>query len=849
MRLFSASPINVEKFKYGVSEVWYARTYSEYLSTCAAKQAELMTSLAEAAASEALDTMIDTKIDVVDTRLQEIRERVYDGIVAENEAIDNRVASWDSPEFIKKYDYLYQNDSDFKALVDAFSSDYSYNGLDLTSLPRFFTIHTSDDIIAKDPELNAIISNITRNELDKLGLDPESEYTLDEGFVTFKTLFSTYIFHANLNLTDSELEVDAKDGQEKPIVGFSLNADDIMESIKTNFASATAWAQGFAALCSDNVSDALATFDANIGAIISATNERFAASVATVKAVIASTKANVTAFIDTASEMLGWNKVRDSAFTTVSDTDVAAYTGASPLSAINLKTASGIAKATGKTLLAAGYGMWMGIKAVGKKLWNKVRPTVMALTSNPEDLSVINQTDLSYTISGWCFNNENQVTTLSTSPISSVSTEQVAAKIKQALTGKVGSWVSMDTYFGILMIRINDITIPGGSVVLKYDYQFKPKCMNVKSLLRFGVIRYEKHTDGKRFLRIASGSSFWTSYKAWINTGDIYADDDSSEGEKSLGFYVAVMLLNNLFCAAFADNEHLVNDPKFGWVFSTFSESDGFMESYGDGNATLTSAGNVKSPIFHSLLVDWTGDFPTAVTNQDFLRRASGYLVNQYGNTKFCYVPRNVDGSVDRNAGATVSLAFVPLLAMWIYQQVDKLDNPTDYCFIPYTNGSLDFPEGRYRIKTDAENANIANTIANALITIVVVVAAVLICKSILKFFRTKKMAKLQTKIAIQDNAMWSRGKVLSAKEQHKYIRHKNKLDKLTKASTGLAGGQSSDSTLLSKVSEIGKGVTNNVDVPASVAQGKMVKKQNDSLDNIDGAVLGIERLIKGPNL
>lgn len=801
------------------SPEWIAKSYSEYMLDCAQSQFNMINELTTAAADDELDEVIDDASDVyctVTDNLVSIANQfsesesgvilctsINDGFTLPilQTIIDNQ------EDYHDLYVEIGNNLEALAAQASTYSSEIDRVGTGDERIATFFDavtkevfITNSDDFISKK---NAIIGDVMTN----LHMGYNSPVLLDGGSVQLDELVTNIICNVN-SLPTSNMTLKDLSGTTIS-TSFSLSSDDIFDQLKAAASSAIAWGFGFAAMSKDTMADKLAYFEAQIKSFISDTTESFASSVNVVRARIAEASDNINNFFDIAAEELGWNSLKNDTLLSVDETDVYSYTGASPLGSINTSLASKVATTVGKVVLGVGLGIFEGAKKLLSKAWNKVKPYVKAVTEDPVDIGLCDESDKSYTIANWMYHREH--VTLYCSNKSTYDRDS-QYQLEGILEDKYDKWISIDTFFGELQFCIHwvDSEYGGNNTTINMSYRFKPKCLNYRAMVKRGLV-FKMAPQGVPTYndKVVVGLTALdnTSLGRWVDfatSGELYPENDEDEKYVYMGYVFAIGLMDQLLRQTFwevYDFQHDA-DPAKAWSVGDFA-------NYPNASGVDVNLLQYHNPVFYYYtrqMVADTDDYwvPATVSNLDFLKIASGYYDDNGTNRFdiFMHNPDNVYSPIGNTAKGTLNSIVACAVYTFIMQQVDRNCFPSEYLYVPYYNNSYELSSGRYKIKTDADNANVANIIANAIIIIAVVLIVVFVAKTVLKIRKQRKIAKLTQTVGELDNQMWN-GKRMNATQRWKYFRAKNKIAKLEGASSGLAGAGSTASRIYKAVGQV----------------------------------------------
>lgn len=169
----------------------------------------------------------------------------------------------------------------------------------------------------------------------------------------------------------------------------------------------------------------------------------------------------------------------------------------------------------------------------------------------------------------------------------------------------------------------------------------------------------------------------------------------------------------------------------------------------------------------------------TNVTNEDWLAAATGILKTDNPSTTATRVAANIGGWV-RDAG----LLQIILLTCAAY---DRVINPLDYSFVPYSTVATEWSPSKFTIKSDQQNQDaISKLVASAVVAIGAQVLRGAIKLGVNKVRRTRQRVLLSKKAELDSQIR--EGILISDKEMKKYNRLSRKLNGLNAASGQITG-------------------------------------------------------------
>lgn len=778
---------------------WVCKSYAEYLLDAAMQQSDLIAALNDASNDDSLEQMIDAR----SYRFLQLRDQ-YKTLVEQALIADRKY----SP------DKLATNSSDFSTMsrtIEQTTGAHIWRAVQsefpntFGSAPRaqYMFNYSPDEVALSTDTVQTKIEQLVDGIMAAKGYNSAAKYAMGAGFIDLRPLLIKAVSNYSIGRMDAQFTLSAVDGTDTSLGNITLDLDSVINEMKSSFASAVAWAQGFSSIGVGSISDALNSFSAGVGAIITDTTSNFANIVNNVKANIAQAQNNILDFFNIAYEQLGWKAVVEDNFTVPDETDVSSYTGASPWSAVSLNTAKDVASAVASTIGTAFVAIGMGAAAVAKKLWGYVKPYVANVTDNPTDVTVQNKEDLTYTALGWFLQTStdtiNHPYTLQYSfhSVNGTPTAEIEGLVDELenvlMNHVVGNWYAIDLLTGTLNFKIDRTEVTGVKLTIGFSAQFKPKCLDIDSVQEASLM--QRYTNSQQNVTwLEADATNILNFDKYLAQQDFYLHDGDGqfeEGEALLGFILGSVLTDYVGFHAAVELKSSF-DSKYGFSCEKYDN----LVHTGSARTYRTDSGPLPSII-------WSGHsqpVPQNVTNLDFLKAISGYdssvsSSSDYNFKRFTVINSDLTANPSPAYNHYLEDIVGSFILCLIYQQYDKQKDSLNYMYLPYCKGTYSFTGGRYHIKTDAENENLLNIMVNAILLITIVVIAVLVCRSILKIRKAKKIAKFNRTKGMLDQDMWN-GKKLSTIQALQYSRASKKLSILEGSSSGLSGSTS----ILSKV-------------------------------------------------
>lgn len=762
-----------------VSSEWLAKTYSEYMYACADDQIELNNLISEACDDATLNTAIEEYRSVFDMNIDIVNDEmaafaIQNGATIED--IQSRNSIWS--QIMAGYNPSTAVSNALNNIITKFDNSWSSTSDLLDDIRDQAVI--CDDHIAEQMDIQSIINRLSDGVLTTLNLPQGYRIPLQEGFVSLKDLTSNLITFSNLN--HYAFDIASCDSLGRSLQDLTLTSSDVIEQLKESASSCIAWAQGFASCSLDNVTDRITNFSENVKTAFSTAYTESKQVFNNVRAMLSSATCTIENFISQATQQLGIFKLADEGIT-VDRTDVSQYTGASPYSGLNLHTAKGVFSAAVDVISGAAKAVWNGLVRLVKKGVSKIKPTVTALVGYPLDLKVINDKSDTYQVSDLCYNCDEARVEVPFEPLT-------ANNLYRHLNSKyLNKTLSFDSYFSTVVIVVKSVSKTSHDtrtwIQITYSYQIKPKCMNWRALVNADLITKTSDALLLNTSTVGAITSYTNKLKAFVNSGNMYFGDpsnvDVTEVDTAAGFNCGMMctvqaLINQMY------ELYQQTDALNGWrgIISQVGHSSNILYDWSSASWTDTYLEAIK----------WqTTVASREVTNKEYLKICSGYF--EGGETFHGgWVPYDNNGQFQMYHGiANLDAAGIAslMLGLFIIQQNDRLHNPGDFLFLPYSADTFSFGDPRFRVQVDSENASIVNAFYNALVVLSVIAITVLIGA---KIARTITRARYKYWTATKgwlDNKIWNDPSGLTRKEWRTYLYAEKKLSKINLWSTGTA--------------------------------------------------------------
>lgn len=479
--------INSDVLKRFCEPEWVARAYGEYLLDCSEQQAALLGEVTDAVGDDNLEECIDTESSAFIAARSNATEIVQQELKtsADYNVIEDLQPG--SSKFNHAFARMVRDHS--SRLYNVLNTlSFQFPNIDVFDANELYGISPDEAALTTASVINRVSALVDEISLSHK-LPANAKFCLNDGFVNFKDLFKLVIGKGAIGDTLANFSISATNGKDVAIDNISTNFTTVIEQVKASFASAVAWGEGFLNVGRGSVSDAVLSFETQVGNVIKDFSANFASVVNNVKATITTCGNNVLNFTSNAYVQLGWKQVVDDVFNTVNDTDVSNYTGSSPFSSICLKTAGDALAATGKTVLTVACGIFNGVYNILKKLWQKAWPKISFVSSNPVDIQVKDTDDQSYTVQGMQFKTispdyqHKQITFNLSDPGED---DEYADGVEQTIRHILNKWYAIDTFFGQLCFQFKNVS-NNGNISACMDIIYKPKCLNFQDLNESGL--------------------------------------------------------------------------------------------------------------------------------------------------------------------------------------------------------------------------------------------------------------------------------------------------------------------------------------------------------------------------
>lgn len=576
-------------------------------------------------------------------------------------------------------------------------------------------------------------------------LSNDNIITLSEGFTTVGTITNDI----NLGLTDYMNGI-ISDVSAIPITVTNASGDllsqisfaDVIDDLKNSMGSSVLERAAIQSASEGNIADKLAKFSTIAENSININSEIFTNTVNYYKTMLI----NDMSGIDIISKVFtdsGVNDLDNGEPVIIKEYPIYQYTGCSPLGALSFNTVNEALRTTGQIVGNTCNAIWNGVKKVGSWIWGKAKKYTTEVFTNPYDI-----TDNGDESTTYCFNNfQYQTTGARVSGFFRVTnpslTVNVMNQLQQEMNANANQWYFMQTIGGEMAVRFSNITITLNEtdawvLAATVDTIFKPY-----SLAEIPIPGY--NTD--------DGISI-NDYSTYINsqTGKRYLSTNDSESD----------LLNSF-----------INGTAVHW---------GVISSY------VTEAFSGTSKLYPNNFIHYTSD---DITNKDVFEVATGLKREGMEQYRFLKKAITAYNPLFNNYRACYDIADLGLLLVLLIANLklenDILSNNTRY-YVPYMKEDFTMSQGRFGIKTDEENQDLATAFANAIIIIASVALIVVSGKVIINKIAKSIFWKRTEFISKCNNAMWN-GQTLSNSEKRKYLRFTRKL----KASALLTKGLSNE--------------------------------------------------------
>lgn len=685
----------------------------------------------------------------------------------------------------------------------------------LLSNPYEYTLAMSaDDVL--------FVSQALRTEL-------ESEVTVVDGTDALINIGSGYVSElkmrrltvATANLSPSEdaykaaLEVFDSAGNRISTITDSmyerLSPEAFIDYLSQSSGSCLAVAGALRAMAYDTISDRVSAFENYVESAGSGLISRAKGVTAAVRSKISDLQSDASDAIDYFMEVMGLSNIAQGS--DLDDTEMMEYMGASPVPALDIHAAKTVATLVGVAVAGVAYGVWAAAKAAASKVggWFKQLVTSAFVTTDVQTVDSPLRTKRGFA-DGWSWNYSAAIN-MNVGPLyyPEGGYDTVAAALTQ-LVSSMNSLLSSQGGMSFRSLFAEMVVIPTASASWLYethDDEFaisipcrvicKPACIDVEFLhnaLRDNGFSDLMSLDPDDHYYLVNSSALvesqWTLQRftalfAFLATlsGDteLYyqlkgADGAVDEDDTRVVMgWMCGLAMHQILCDAFGlylDAQQ--NTSASGYVARAGTQSyyysfpipgyNGWCFSQVNNTGLVTAStgwnGNPTTPSFGSLSSFATSTMFTADFRQIFLKYLQGFVV---GSRTVMIRP----------------LTHVPavIIAAMIDQRIDRVDNATDFLYLPFSQSVTVFSVPDYHIRSDSDNVKIATafwlTVGTLAVTAIAGLSAKLITRSLTrkKFF---KWTQIQGRL---DNAMWN-GHVLDRQEQRQYRKALKKLGRIS---------------------------------------------------------------------
>jgi len=387
------------------------------------------------------------------------------------------------------------------------------------------------------------------------------------------------------------------------------------------------------------------------------------------------------------------------------NSQVGLYTGASPLGPLDFGSAVNIATSTIKTGAKVVANVIGGILGLGAKVIGSAVSKVISVATNPDDMYIVDNKQLSFTTDGW------QIQSAMPSP------EVYFINISEpdfvgVIAGK--EKLGINTLFGEILFQNVDAEYginkqDKGFVKFKGEFCYRLKPLNwdlIKSIIQ----PYVPSSGGS--MTIGNMLSILTTLRS--NYPGIYVDANDTEVNILRGLRASYILWSH-----FAMHANIIATTSSG---EPDTNDLGMSKVAWDGIVN-----NVESII-------------GSVTNAMFVTALSGY---NFSTSAFPIwngpLPGSYNPPVGHGPQNEICLIGVYHLGAYCQNRVERKVYPLSYHFYPFTSDYTKFSLPRFAIKTDQENYEAWNKLATTMI--VVAVVAVVAIGAIVKIKRLARNA------------------------------------------------------------------------------------------------------------
>lgn len=638
-------------------------------------------------------------------------------------------------------------------------------------------------LIDKIPDDPAVEFEITESDVTEAmveaGVELDTIIGASDGFTTVADSAAAIASgldsygHATLDsLNDIKLQLqDAAGNVQSQATGLL----ELVDSVKESMVSAAAAKSAIIASTFDSVADRLSKFETDMAAYIDTTFSGHASTLNYYKSLIA-TKLPKIDIIDQIFKSSGANELEAGDPITLADMDISQYTGANPLGAFSMKCFKDATRTLGQAVGAAVVGIWTVVKTGVTWLWNKASTAVTRVFSNPYDVIDSGDAKAGPCFTGfqyqWQFSGPDPLHVRFRFPtVADYSSEEVGLTTAIKMEDKENKWFAFKTLGGEVFLRVEEVLTYGkehdSESGLDFGYADVTKCTIIAKPypLAFDSISEFCTTDGSNpnIVTVRGDAEVIGKYLA-ARPGGSYLDTDASENDLANAFIHGWAFM-------WASIDNMRRSTWYNYALDPYTTELNYKFTKFDDSATVTNldwlkiasgySGNVSAPSFLTCPMEtktwvWREDNPD-------------YPQGSYKSTRSLYT--------------AVKSLFGVILSAVAGNAFDKSFGN----YVPYTCNATSISTGRYSLKTDQANQNVANAFMTVIIAIVIVVAVV-ITGAVIAHKITRKLFWKRTEfIGQSDNAMWN-GKSLSPSDRRRYLRYKRKLDGASALSSGLVG-------------------------------------------------------------
>lgn len=624
-----------------------------------------------------------------------------------------------------------------KALADFTQSIADKYGTMIAFIEQF-VINLDEDIFSNYFELsNGIVSGLTDSFSSlwhsHLGVNLDSLASFNFGYMNWRDVIihiarDLYNEDEEISLSPSMfLSVNDADGN---VIGYA-HEFDVINAIQMNYHSTVAYNAAVSAVSEVSTSDRLTVFRDKLASTFSDAYADFSGSINRYLDILSCPDSSIA--LDNLIKDLSLDQLsqdNNAYCKTLSETKLGKYTGANPMASYDMSNVGSAIVTVGRVAAKVIKGAISSLINLGSRLVRKAANIVKANTSNPVDLKVINDAgDACYSIDQFCWNDTGSFTFLK-SQLPSVSNVDV---VLQELNEDAEYVYKYKFISGEILFSFNNISGEYESVAVDlYKIAVKPYILDPAIVAAIANSVPGMHCEysglsikiGFTNVEVENYEAL-TSFYSKLSSARPYLDvTNENEDLMYLGLKLGAALTSSIIEYGY---QQMINSDPVEWASS-----------------------------YNFIDIETTSD----VTNEDFLRAASGY-----NGTGFSF------GSFGDGALNTSSTYFSrQLFRVLVAQKMDQYNNPLDYCFVPYQKGVDSFELSRFAIKTDQENYEATTKFLDGVVAFALLAVAAIAIGVTIKAVSNQILKKaLQTK-SILDNKMWS-GEKLTASELRLYKR------------------------------------------------------------------------------